>query len=133
MKAATTAATDPASTTTFTVALGNACTRYGSALPTVSAPTTVPTAKPRRDLNHVEIIFIAGGYTPARHTPHANRVSTAGRNPSTESSSALKPAPSSALTANSSFDGMMSARFRIAMAAVPATKPSCTLVVSHAT
>src|SRR5690349_22194391 len=56
-------------TTLFrSVAPGNACTRYGVAFPIVSAPTIVPTAKPRRALNqdrkstrlnssHVEISY----------------------------------------------------------------------------
>jgi hypothetical protein len=56
---------------------GIACTRYGVALPTVSAPTTVPTASPRRARNQVAIIFIAGGYTPARHTPVTKRHASA--------------------------------------------------------
>ena len=54
------------STTGAIPAPGMACTRYGVALPTVSAPTIVPTASPRRARNQVAIIFIAGGYTPAR-------------------------------------------------------------------
>ena len=39
---------------------GMACTRYGVALPMVSAPTTVPTARPRRARNQVAAIFMAG-------------------------------------------------------------------------
>src|SRR6185503_17240572 len=60
--AAMTALADPEITIASTPALGNACTRYGVAFPTVSAPTMVPTANPRRARNHVAIIFIAGGY-----------------------------------------------------------------------
>src|SRR5438093_489138 len=50
-----------------------ACARYGTALPTVSAPTTVPIARPRSEENHVAIIFMAGGYTPARQNPVKKR------------------------------------------------------------
>src|SRR5258705_5716177 len=103
---------------------GNACTRYGVALPTVRAPTIVPTARPRRALNHVEIIFIAGGYTPARQNPHASRVITAGKKPPASNIDALHTAPSSAALANNEREGRMSARLSTAMTAVPATKPS---------
>src|SRR2546425_1135725 len=50
-----------------------ACARYGTAFPTVSAPTTVPIARPRPEENHVAIIFMAGGYTPARQNPVKKR------------------------------------------------------------
>jgi hypothetical protein len=40
-------------------------------------------------------------------------------------------APANAEDANNLRDGMTSARLSIADAAVPATKPSCTIVVSH--
>ena len=38
-----------------------ALSRYGVALPTVNAPTTVPMARPRAERNQVAIIFMAGG------------------------------------------------------------------------
>ena len=59
--AASSAAADEASTTCGTPAWGIACIRYGSALPMVRAPTTVPIANPRRSRNQVAAIFIAGG------------------------------------------------------------------------
>ena len=59
--AASSAPADAVSVTGRMPAPGIACTRYGSALPTVSAPTMVPTASPRRARNQVAIIFIAGG------------------------------------------------------------------------
>jgi hypothetical protein len=102
-------------------------------LPTVNAPTIVPTASPRRDRNQVEIIFMAGGYTPARQNPQANRVESADEYPSVTSNAALLAAPRTAATANRRRDGTMSARFRTAIAAVPATKPSCTVPVNHPT
>ena len=38
-----------------------ALTRYGDALPSVSAPTSTPRAKPRPSRNQVAMIFIPGG------------------------------------------------------------------------
>src|SRR5436190_18268901 len=108
------ALTDPEITIASTPAVGNACTRYGVAFPTVSAPTIVPTARPRLALNQVAIIFIAGGYTPARQKPQANRVATATAKPEAASSAALEQAPSTAAMAKSTRDGSMSARFSTA-------------------
>src|SRR6185436_19014531 len=84
-------------------------------------------------LNHVEIIFIAGGYTPARQTPQAKREMLAVAKPSTQRRAALHAAPRIAAIANSIRDGMMSARLSTATTAVPTTKPNCTLVVRPAT
>src|SRR6185312_2857625 len=72
-RAASVAQPDAVSTTAAGPAFGNACTRYGVAFPTVSAPTTVPIARPRRARNHVDAIFIAGGYTPASESPAGTR------------------------------------------------------------
>src|SRR6187401_2811748 len=72
--AASRAHADAASTTVEIEIPGIALTRYGVAFPTVRAPTTVPTASPRRERNHVAAIFMAGGYTPARKNPVAKRV-----------------------------------------------------------
>src|SRR5262249_2027060 len=47
--------------------------KYGVPLPIASAPIKTPIAKPRFSRNHVAAIFIAGGYTPARHMPVQNR------------------------------------------------------------
>ena len=55
-------------------ACGKTCTRYGVALPTVSAPTIVPTAKPRRARNHVAI-------HTGREAPSKRRRQTARREP----------------------------------------------------
>jgi hypothetical protein len=106
---------------------------YGMAFPTVTPPTMVPTAKPRSDLNQVEIIFIAGGYTPARQKPHMKRVAAAGMTPATLRTAPFTTAPASAASEKSSRADRMSARFSTAIVAVPATKPSCTEVVSHPT
>src|ERR1035437_2511452 len=123
MSAATTALSDAVSTTGPTPAPGNACTRYGPAFPTVSAPTTVPTASPHRARNQVAAIFIAGGYTPARKKPAANRETSAGPNPDAMASQALPAAPNRADAANRRLAGTMSARLSTADTAVPATNP----------
>src|SRR5256714_12819743 len=99
-----------------TPAPGNACTKYGVALPTVSAPTMVPTASPRRALNHVAIIFIAGGYTPARQNPHAKRVTIAAPKPCASRSAVVLAAPSTAATAKKARDGTEAAGVRAATA-----------------
>src|SRR5439155_212017 len=72
-RAATSAPPDTTTTTGATREPASACARYGTALPTVSAPTTVPIARPRSEENHVAIIFMAGGYTPARQNPVKKR------------------------------------------------------------
>ena len=126
------APTDALATTGVIPAPGIACTRYGTALPTVSAPTMVPTASPRRARNQVAIIFMAGGYTPASARPVMKRQSSAPDSCSDCNSMALAAAPTSAHAANSARAGTMSATLSTAEMAVPVTKPSCTIVVSHA-
>lgn len=54
-----------------------ALSRYGSAFPTVSAPTNVPIAKPRAERNQVATIFMPGGYTPAMNIPVRKRTPSA--------------------------------------------------------
>src|SRR5687768_16010437 len=85
-------------------------TRYGIAFPIVRAPTMVPIASPRRERNQVEIIFIAGGYTPARKTPALKRVARAVSKLGANSSAAFAIAPSTAETAKYRAAGMRSAR-----------------------
>src|SRR5439155_1162114 len=75
--AAANAENDPTRMTLVAEMPGKECTRYGNDLPMTRAPTTVPIANPRRVRNHVAAIFIAGGYTPARKNPVANRSSSA--------------------------------------------------------
>src|SRR5919206_3234324 len=104
--AATAAHADAVSTTGATPAPGSAWTRYGPALPTVRAPTTVPTASPRRARNQVATIFIAGGYTPASASPVAARQASARRYAAPGSAgrarrAALATAPATALAAKS--------------------------------
>src|SRR5215212_8001124 len=95
-------------------AFGNAWTRYGVAFPTVNAPTTVPIAKPRRDRNHVDAIFIAGGYTPASENPVRKRSRSAPANPSTTIKPAFAAAPRKAAAAKYQRDGKTSARLNSA-------------------
>ncbi len=93
----------------------------------------VPTATPRRARNHVDAIFIAGGYTPAKQQPAAKRDSSARRYDEVLASGRLANAPNTAAHENSNRAGMTSARFSNALSAVPTTKPNCTAVVSHPT
>src|SRR6516162_806128 len=97
--AATTAHAEAVRTTAPGPALGIAWTRYGVAFPTVSAPTTVPIARPRLERNQVAAIFIAGGYTPASAIPVANRSASAVEKPSLATTPALTVAPSTAAVA----------------------------------
>ncbi len=65
--AAAKALADASSVMNVTLAPGRAVRRYGPALPTVSAPTIVPTANPRCARNHVDAIFIAGDEREQEH------------------------------------------------------------------
>src|ERR1700757_95978 len=78
MSAPASAESDANETLTRQLEDPTALTRYGDALPRVSAPTSTPSAKPRPTRNHVAITFIAGGYTPARNIPVRNRSAIAG-------------------------------------------------------
>jgi hypothetical protein len=105
--------------------------RYGVALPIVSAPTMTPIARPRASRNHVAIIFIAGGYTPASSMPVRKRKPSATAKPGATISKAFDTAASRALAANSRRDGIRSPRLSNAASAVPTTNPSCTAVVNQ--
>src|SRR6266699_7278832 len=48
-------------------------TRWGTAEPSVSAPTRIPIAQPRPSRNQPAAIFMPGGYTPANAAPGATR------------------------------------------------------------
>src|SRR5688500_7442953 len=109
---------DDASTTSRQPSEGNARSRYGVAFPTVSAPTTVPIAKPRAERNQVAAIFIAGGYTPARKTPVRKRSPSAAPYPSATTNAAFTAAASTALTAKYHRLGSRSARLSSAATAV---------------
>ena len=54
-------ASDAAASTSTAPPPSTEVSRYGTAFPTVRAPTIVPMAKPRASRNQVAIIFIAGG------------------------------------------------------------------------
>ena len=102
------------------------------ALPTVSAPTTAPMARPRPERNQVATIFMAGGYTPASMAPVRNRSTTAHPYRGATTTRAFTAAAEAAATAKYSRDGHTSARFRTAATPVPATNPMLTTVVSQA-
>src|SRR5262245_59111600 len=81
--------------------------------------------------NQVAIIFMAGGYTPARKKPVRKRRPRARTNHGLASSKPVAPAASKAQAVKYQREGTTSAKFSSAAAAVPATKPSCTTVVSQ--
>src|ERR1039457_1038554 len=99
----------------------------------VSAPTTAPTARPRRARNQVAAILSAGGYTPARQTPAAKRLASSTGYVEANAIGVFTTAPSAAAMANNRLAGTTSARLSNADPAVPTTKPSCTAVVSAET
>src|SRR5215472_791462 len=104
--------------------------RYGEPEPMVSPPIRRPMASPRPSRNHVAMIFIAGGYAPARHIPVITRSTSAGPRLSTHSATAaLASAAAAALHVISRFDDQMSGRLPSALASVPRMKPSWTAMV----
>src|SRR5215207_1393080 len=128
----TTASPDTNRTFERHTSLPTALTRYGEAFPKVSAPTSTPKAVPRPRRNHVAIIFIPGGYTPARHTPTKKRSTTPVTKSDAKSpNAALTTAPAKADSANNFRELITSGRFSSALKSVPATKPNCTASVSQ--
>src|SRR5262245_21320177 len=108
-------------------------TRCGVDEPTVRAPTRMPSASPRPSRNHVDMIFIAGGYAPARHTPVANRRISAGRRLETpRASAALVTAPSTMPTVITVRAAKTSGRLVRALRSVPTMNPACTAIVRPA-
>jgi hypothetical protein len=78
------------------------------------------------------MIFIPGGYTPARNSPVKNLSATPDARPSDESANtALTIAPHTADKASSRRVFITSDRLKTALMSVPTTKPSCTESVSH--
>jgi hypothetical protein len=78
------------------------------------------------------MIFIPGGYTPARHSPVRKRSATPRpKLCAKRAKQALTEAPASAETVKRRRELMMSGRFKSAERSVPATKPSCTESVSQ--
>ncbi len=79
------------------------------------------------------MIFIAGGYAPARHTPVANRRMSAGQRLETRrASAALVAAPSTMPTVITARAEKTSGRLVSALRSVPAMKPACTAIVRPA-
>ena len=74
-------------------------TSCGSALPSVSAAMSTPSANPRPRSNHDVMSFIPTGYTPARAIPVTNRSTTAG--PSESTATAMSPVAPAATRADS--------------------------------
>src|SRR5262245_31182913 len=107
--------------------------RCGIAEPTVRAPTRIPIASPRPSLNHVAMIFIAGGYAPARHTPVANRSASPGpRLDAQKARALLAAAPRTMPMVITPRAEKTSGRLKRALASVPAMNPAWTAIVSPA-
>jgi hypothetical protein len=99
--------------------------RCGDAEPTVRAPMRTPIARPRSSRNHVAMIFIAGGYTPARNTPvSARRPSAIVGVPAHRATAAFAIAASVAPTIITVRGENTSGRLSTALTRVPTMNPS---------
>src|SRR3989475_10313858 len=107
-------------------------TRWGSAEPTVSAPTKTPIASPRPPRSHPATIFMPGGYTPAKAAPVSIRsgMPTSGFGANATPIVARPARQAHAATSRRADQRSESVSSADTMA--PATKPSCTEIVSHA-
>lgn len=99
--------------------------RWGPALPTVSAPTSTPSAMPLPRPNHPAIAFMPLGYTPARASPVRNLSPYASETLSTDMriTAALAAAATVAAMTKSRREGTESAIPVVAIATAPITKP----------
>jgi hypothetical protein len=105
--------------------------RWGNAEPSVSAPTTTPSALPRRSRNQPAAIFMPGGYTQASAAPVMKRSATIADASDVYAMAALAVAPARQPAANSRRALKTSARLSSALTSVPATKPPWTATVSQ--
>ena len=106
--------------------------RCGNAEPRVNAPTTTPSALPRRSRNQPAAIFIPGGYTHASAAPVSRRSAMMVDPSDDQAIAAFAAAPATQPAANSRRALKTSARLSTALISVPATNPPCTAMVSHA-
>src|SRR5262245_17750038 len=104
----------------------------GNADPSVSAPTTIPNAAPRRSRNHPAAIFRPGGYTQASASPVPNLSAMMVPGVLANAIDPLAIAPATHPIANSRRALSTSARFNVALNSVPTTNPACTAIVSQA-
>src|SRR5881628_560602 len=107
-------------------------TRCGSAEPSVNAPTRTPIASPRPSRYHPAAIFIPGGYTPAKAAPVSIRNAIAVPGVGANATPSVARPASAAQPATSRRADQRSDSVSSADASAPATKPSCTEIVSHA-
>ncbi len=107
--------------------------RCGSAVPSVKAPSRIPNARPRSDGRaHEAVTFMPTGYTPARHTPVANRSGIAALRLSTvTANSSVIPAARNALAPRTNCGRTRSARLRSVEPIAPTTNPTCTDAVNQ--
>src|SRR5882672_6599598 len=107
-------------------------TRWGTAEPSVSAPTRIPIAQPRPSRNHPAAIFIPGGYTPASAAPVRSRQAIPILIPRENATPSVASAASAADPATNRRADKRSASVKIALTSAPATNPSWTEIVSQA-
>src|SRR5262245_29231094 len=105
--------------------------RCGEAEPSVRAPTRMATSKPRSSFAQLATILIPTGYTLAIHIPVMKRaIYTQALSGATNRMEALADAATRAETINKMRGSIRSARPRTALRSVPATNPTCTLLVN---
>ena len=109
-----------------------AASRYGTAFPSVSDATRMPSAAPRLVLNQPATIFMPGGYTRASAVPVAKRHATTSTGDGAEVTRALAAAAPKQPMPNTQRGFTRSDRLSSAATRVPATNPPCTAIVSQA-
>jgi hypothetical protein len=92
----------------------------------------MPSARPRPSRNQPAAIFMPGGYTSASDAPVRKRNAMTLAPPGATSTAALVSAPTTDPRNINTRALRTSARFATALTSVPATKPACTAIVSHA-
>src|SRR2546430_2353337 len=107
-------------------------TRWGSAEPSVNAPTRTPIASPRPSRYHPATIFIPGGYTPASAAPVSIRSAIPVPGPGANATPRVARPARQAQAATSRRADQRSDSVSSADTSAPTTKPSCTEIVSHA-
>src|SRR5436309_6904768 len=106
--------------------------RWGSAEPSVNAPTRTPIASPRPSRYHPATIFMPGGYTPASAAPVSIRSAIPAPGPGAHATPTVARPASQAQPATRRRADQRSESVSSADTSAPATKPSCTEIVSHA-
>src|SRR5437867_10306266 len=107
-------------------------TRWGSAEPSVNAPTRTPNPEPPPSANPPAAVLHPGGYTPASAAPVSIRSAIPVPEPGANATPTVtRPARHAHAATNRRADQRSESVSR-ADTSAPATKPSCTEIVSHA-